>query len=278
MTASTCLAREQWVRATPFVPLSDREVLALARRRVGETKAAGGEPLVLFDIDGTLYDNRPRVLQILQDWIRQAPEAPEDLRVRLQALAPADLDYSVPDALERAGLSPADPAYARLVDAAEAFWKPRFFSNDYLELDICFPGAASYARALVARGASLFYVTGRDEPNMGEGTRRVLRRDGFPIDGRATLALKREWKESDAGHKLEVVRSLPAGRVAAVFDNEPSILVQTHAQLPDAMAIYRHSWCSDTPAPVVPGLYQLRAWDHADDTTERATLVRPAPR
>jgi hypothetical protein len=191
--------------------------------------------VVVFDLDGTLMDNRPRTLAILRElgqaWKTRAPKH----AARLLEVTDTSLSYLVKESLERLGI--VEP---ELVAEAEAFWKDRFFTDDALVHDVALPGAVEFAKACYERGAMLVYFTGRDLPLMGVGSFRSLRDLGFPIGViGAELVLKPEFSIPDETFKrMEVTRLEKLGEIVAAFDNEPgncNIFAETH---PNADSVF----------------------------------------
>ena len=178
--------------ATPF---SDRLLEADARRTqlrdVIRRAQAGDRPVVVFDLDGTLLDNRPRTVAILRELAHHCHE-----HEHAQPLHQATVDetvYSLTENLSRLGVHQDhhDPAFA--------FWKERFFHDDYMHHDVALPGAVDFVRTLYAAGANLVYLTGRDLPGMALGTFKSLRDEGFPIGGVGTeLVVKPDFDTPDA--------------------------------------------------------------------------------
>ena len=188
----------------------------VARSRKG---AGAPPPVVVFDLDGTLFDNRPRTLAILHElaaqWGERAPEAAEQLRgARLDQLA-----YLLTDSLANVGVTRTE-----LVGEAELFWRERFFVDAYLRYDVPLVGAVAFAKDCYAAGAQLVYFTGRDLPLMGSGTFSSLRDSGFPIGVVGTeLVLKPDAAMPDEAFKRMVGPDLArVGDVIAIFDNEPA--------------------------------------------------------
>src|SRR4029079_7590305 len=93
------------------------EGLALAAR-------AGQTGLVVFDLDSTLLDNRPRQARILREF-GQARSEPA-----LQACGPEHWDgWDIRVAMRNAGL--AEDRILALHQDAREFWKQRFFTSEY---------------------------------------------------------------------------------------------------------------------------------------------------
>jgi hypothetical protein len=174
--------------------------------------------VVVFDLDGTLMDNRPRTIAILRElghsWKARAPHHHE----RLVGATPESLSYLVKESLASIGV--VEP---ELVTEAEQFWKDRFFTDDALVHDVALPGAVGFARGCYERGAMLVYFTGRDLPLMGTGSFRSLKDLGFPIGVvGAELVLKPEFNIPDEEFKRKEVKRIERlGEIVAAFDNEP---------------------------------------------------------
>lgn len=184
--------------------------------------------VVVFDLDGTLMDNRPRTCAILhelgEDWRLHEPEIAQ----KLIAARPDDLAYLLSDSLNKLGVTRTE-----LVKQAEVFWRERFFVDGYLRHDVEVPGAAAFARACYERGGVLVYFTGRDLPMMGVGSFASLRDLGFPIGVPGTeLVLKPDANMPDEAFKRFAAPELArVGNVVAVFDNEPgncNVLAQAY--------------------------------------------------
>lgn len=197
--------------------------------------ARGDAPVLVFDLDGTLLDNRPRVTRILHEladaWRKERPASAEKLsRAKSEAIV-----YGLDENLLQLGLA----------DAAErqeafTFWKDRFFIDAYMKHDVAVPGARDFVSACYAAGATIVYLTGRDLPNMALGTFASLRDQGFPIGVVGTsLVTKPAFDIPDTVFKHDVAPSLSRhGRVIGVFDNEPAncnLLLEHH---PEAACVF----------------------------------------
>ena len=108
----------------------------------------------------------------------------------------------------------------------------------------------------------IVYLTGRDEPGMGDGTRAMLLRDGFPWETERThLLLKPAYGLPDLEHKINAAQFIRAhGELVASFENEPPNLVAIYEQFPDAMHVFVETVCSDHAAPAGRGLYRIRGF------------------
>jgi phosphoglycolate phosphatase-like HAD superfamily hydrolase len=266
---ATGLSRKEWVEACHFHDLTDEEVLREVAERVSRLKAekrgkSEGHPLVLLDLDSTLYEVQPRSLQILKEWL-QTDEASEFPRVKealTGQLSLAHIGYSLRDTFSSLGLS-LDWADARSAcDAAKRFWGERFFTDDYLKYDRPYPGAVEFTRKLYALGSEIVYLTGRDDPGMGEGTKKNLIRDGFPWDiDRTHLLMKPNTYLSDVEYKRGAADYIRKhGSLLASFENEPRNLVALYEVFPDAMHVFVDTVCSEHPAEACRGLYRIRGF------------------
>jgi hypothetical protein len=210
---------------------------------------SGGAPVVVFDLDGTLMDNRPRMVAILrelgEEWRRGHPHVASLLeRASLETVV-----YDFEASLERLGI--ADKALHLL---GLEFWKARFFNDPHLRHDVEVPGARAYVRALHDAGATVVYLTGRDLPNMALGTFARLRDLGFPIGLIGTeLVVKPTFHMSDMAFKRSVLPEFPRlGRLIASFDNEPAncnLFAQAYAE---CATLFVDTQCASDPPPLDP--------------------------
>ncbi len=182
-------------------------------------RAGEPAPVLVFDLDGTILDNRPRVARIFHELAEAWREAHPLEAERLAAARAEAIVYGVVDNLERLGVH--DRA---LQERASLFWRERFFTDAYMRYDVETPGARSFVCACYEAGATVVYLTGRDLPNMALGTFASLRDRGFPIGVVGTsLVTKPTFELPDAAFKDAVAPSLARhGHVVATFDNEPA--------------------------------------------------------
>lgn len=250
-------ARKEWVAACQFHDLSGRDVLQEVCRRIQDRH------IVILDLDSTLYEVSHRTYQILKEWI-SAPRSHRfpGIRSALLSLSLHQIGYSLRDTFQSLGLSLESPEIQAAWEEAKSFWRQRFFSNDYLCFDRPYPGAIAFVQEIHRRGARVIYLTGRDEPHMGSGTRKKLLEDGFPWGGENThLLMKASFETPDIAHKKSVQTKLATwGRVVASFENEPSNLVALYEIFPEAMHVFVDTICSDRPALPRAGLYRLKSF------------------
>lgn len=219
---------------------------------IDRSLADGVLPLLVFDLDSTLFSTAPRNLNILREFVTLHSEAHPNLRQLTSAVGVEDMGWNVHDDLMRLGVDDKD-----LLRALKSFWFERFFSDDYLLHDTPLPGAVEYVEACHQRGALIYYLTGRHVGGMEVGTVRALTQQGFPFwHGRCVLHLKPSFEMNDRSFKddaLEDIRSYK-GRVVATFENEPGNANMFAQAFPDALhylLLTIHSPRAESPSPAL---------------------------
>jgi beta-phosphoglucomutase-like phosphatase (HAD superfamily) len=212
-------------------------------------------PVVVFDLEGTVFDNRPRILQILKEYADQdlksvRPEAAQ----KISALTPQLIQYMLADTLQKAGVTE-----EAVVNNAAVFWSQRFFADDYLRYDAPVPGAVNFVRALYSAGARIVYLSGRDAPRQLIGTVRALRDHGFPIGIQGTeLILKPSLQVVDAQYKQQATNYLRHfGKVIAAFDTEPANVNVYKRAFADASVILVSAPHTPNAPPLLAGIELL---------------------
>ena len=190
---------------------------ALLDQILGEIEGkSAAHPVLVFDLDSTLFNNGPRTRQILIE-VALEDETLRPLHPKLQAL-PNELPYLVTDTLKLLGLEGGDQS-----DRFVKGWLQRFFTDTYCVFDQPYLGAVEFVNEAARRGATVVYLTGRDAPRMAVGTTESLRRSGFPIaTPGALLIMKPASQMEDEAFKrtaLDAIHRL--GTVVATFENEP---------------------------------------------------------
>jgi beta-phosphoglucomutase-like phosphatase (HAD superfamily) len=228
----------------------------LLERVRGAVTAQLAPPQVVFDLDSTVIHTGPRHLAILREFA-----ARDDAPPRLRALA-AELT------MERMGWNPLTLLREHAAIGPEQekqlrrFWFSRFLSATHLHHDVPLPGAVDYVRALHAAGARVVYLTGRDEPGMGEGTRSSLRALGFPLDDpRSCLHCKPRPDEDDAAYKRRVALELVAlGPVLGAFENEPRNANIFREVFVEAEVFWLDTVCSPSAPPLAGGIHRITSF------------------
>lgn len=217
--------------------------LASVVKRCRETQ--GTAPVVVFDLDGTLFDNGPRTWQILIDFAEATGHTA--LREALDALPRTGLPYLLRDTLARCGLTD-----AALAEDALAFWRQRFFTDEFQRFDEPVHGAVRFVQALFEAGATIAYLSGRDAPNMLVGCAAALRRHRFPVGiPRTAIVLKHAFEDADIDFKREAVDFVGTlGDVVATFDNEPAMCNLFAGRWPQASHWFVHTAHAPNPPPL----------------------------
>ncbi len=252
--------REAWVENSEFHELTDRELLNAVISDVKQAIAAERRPVVVFDLDSTLFHVAPRTFAILSEWLKtEGPNHAESVQ-RLSQFAVQDLGYSVKDLWLKAKLDDESGPEGDALRAAKKYWQERFFSHNYLRHDEPMPGAVEFANAVFDAGSSIFYVTGRDTPSQGFGTLEQLAHHGFPTEERRTrVVLKPRRHMDDREYKSGVIRTSVKnhGVLIANFENEPKNLVAMAEAEPKAKHVFVQTVSSESAAPSGSGLYRI---------------------
>ena len=226
--------------------LGGRERSDLLRSIVRASERHRGQqpPVLVFDLDGTLLDNRPRFVRILHELAESWAATHPELSKKLECVTAEQIVYGLRENLVALGID--DPS---VEEEAFEFWKARFFVDAYMKYDVATKGAVELANESYRAGATLVYLTGRDLPNMAVGTFASLRDLGFPIGVVGTaLVTKPAFEIPDADFKREVAPNLDRhGRVEATFDNEPAntnLFIEHHPQARNVFLDTHHA-----PAP-----------------------------
>lgn len=238
------------VSAAPAAATQSRyqpEALRTLLQRSDELAREGRRPVVMFDLDDTLINTRERNLRILQDFAATIQDTNPDEAAKIRTLQADQIQYLLADTLKIVGVTD-----AALLQKASDFWLSKFFTNEYCARDVQNPGAALYLHLLARAGAKIVYLTGRDEPRMGDGTREALRRNRFPMrPDQAVLMLKPDKSIDDLQFKISQYPTVAAmGEVIGVFENEPANINSMADAFPSAQAIFLDTIHS--PKPDVP--------------------------
>lgn len=213
--------------------------------------------MVLFDLDGTLYDNRPRTMRIVHAFAAQLPPSHAQDAQRIRGMNYRELEYRLDESLQPLGVS------ASVIEQVEAAWRARFFTDAACSDDIPVAGSVHYVRRCLDLGATVVYLTGRDIPGMLLGTSRTLRDDGFPIGvPRVELVMKPSFEEGDVAFKERLLPSLDElGRVVASFDNEPANCNLFRRRWPEAFTVFLDTQRAPGSPPLDSGVHTVRDFE-----------------
>ena len=112
--------RDDWKQASHFHDLTEAEVLREVARRVAEVRVAGRMPIVLLDLDSTLYEVGPRTHRILQEWL-DTPDSTRfpGVRRELERLEQAHVGYSLRDTFAALGMSASEAEVQQAISVME---------------------------------------------------------------------------------------------------------------------------------------------------------------
>lgn len=275
---------DEWIEASGFIDLSASEIIERTTQKIASKNQAGQKKeLIVFDLDSTLFDISGRTFHIIKDWVVSAEsEQFQKLRISLSALKLNHVGYSLTEIFQKLGIfefDREDDGEENTQDGIQKlreFWKLHFFSNNYLECDKPYQGSEAFVKALYDLGVDILYLTGRDEINMGLGTRQSLRRFGFPSDHeRVHIRLKPHFEVPDLEYKRSVVRALKEKwNPLLTFENEPINLCMFRSELPITTHVFVQTVSSQRPAPVQEGLVRLRSFEPLEPVLKQALKIQ----
>lgn len=254
---SMSVSRSQPMTMSPAVPTaySKGRDIPLAEQRdildraLAQARGAAPRGIAVFDLDSTLFDNRPRQARILREY-----GAAHGIAALAAARPEHWQSWSIEAAMRAAGCS--EPDIAAHARPAKRFWGERFFTSEYCVDDIAIPGAAAFLDEMRGTGSQIAYVTGRHVV-MGPGTIACMKTCGFPVpdDARVHLVLKPTLELGDDAWKIEAYKILDRlGDVACAFDNEPSHVNGYAARYIGALCVHLATDDSGREIPLAPSV------------------------
>ncbi|MBX2883654.1 MAG: hypothetical protein KTR32_27125 [Granulosicoccus sp.] len=213
--------------------------------------------LVLFDLDSTLLDNRPRSAYIMREFA-----AERNLPLLAEATPEHFPTWSAHNSMRLLGLTESDAN--QIIDGYLEFWASRFFTSDYCSLDVPINGAVNFVRAVHRAGGIVTYLTGRDE-TMRAGTLSSLEKHGFVLSGteQSYLIMKSEAEISDDDYKKNALQKIvQRATVAAAFDNEPTHINSYREVFPDSICVHLDTDHSMRHVRLLPGIVSISDFEH----------------
>ena len=187
--------------------MTHASILDQILNRVTELQASGRISLCVFDLDSTLFNVTGRNRRIIRAFaaLEHVQEKYPEQAALLNRARFQETDWGIREALMREGLQGTPEFFLEIRE----FWSQHFFSNNYLGEDRPYDGAVEYVQELHQAGCQIAYLTGRDEPRMGQGTRNSLKYWKFPDESKGCrLILKPHQKLDDAEFKAQVIQTL----------------------------------------------------------------------
>lgn len=233
-------------RVRPDWPQTLQAILSRAR-------SVGPAGVVAFDLDSTLFDNRPRQARIVREFGRAHGLS------ALDACAAAHFDsgFDMKGALVNCGLSKEEAE--TVLPAVRGFWLERFFTSEYCVEDDAIEGAAAFLREVTETAVRIAYLTGRPA-TMREGTLTSIARHGFPPpdDTQVWLLMKPSPKDNDDAFKRRAHAELGTlGTVIAAFDNEPTHANDYRQRFPEATVVHLATDHSGRPVTLDPSIVSV---------------------
>ncbi len=212
---------------------------------------------VLFDLDSTLLNNRPRSVAIMREFAESTNQP------LLSQAAPKHFPtWSARDSMVLMGIPEVEAD--GLLDEYLEFWAPRFFSSEYCVHDVDIVGAVKFVNAVDESEGEVIYLTGRDE-TMRAGTTSSLLSLGFPPPGtnNTSLVMKPNANDSDDTYKRDKLESLSAsGNIAAAFDNEPAHINSYRSVFPNTLCVHLDTDHSMREVRLLDGIVSIKDFDH----------------
>ncbi len=222
--------------------------LSTILRRIRATPA----PVVIFDLDSTVFDTGSRNLGLVRQWAGAGLWAE-----RAAAMTAEEFGWDAAAPLISRGASAEEVADFR------TYWRAHFFTDDAVVLDTPAPGSAAFVREVHSDGAHVVYLTGRHVGGMEIGTVKALTRHGYPMwRPRVSVVLKPNFHLDDKRFKAMTLPEIGGlGTVVATFDNEPGNCNAFQAQWPDALNVLFGSVCSPEAETPDPALIRLATFE-----------------
>ncbi len=230
--------------------MSPHRPILEAIERLKTRPAHAPRPIAVYDLDSTLFCTGPRNLAIA----RAFSEYRHELRPFVDRLEAHRMGWNVMADLQEAGF--ADEA---ILTELRHFWRATFFTDHFVKMDGVYPGTVELVHVLRNAGCLTYYLTGRDDPGMRQGTLHALESAGFPLPSEdVILHLKPTWEEDDLAFKTQVFEDLRAlGEVVLAFENEPANANGFLRAFPSATVVLHATIHAPDPVPLDPGIHVL---------------------
>lgn len=221
-----------------------------AIERLKTRPADAPRPIAVYDLDSTLFCTGPRNLAIA----RAFSEFRHQLRPFVDQLEPHRMGWNVMADLQELGFT--DKA---ILTELRHFWRATFFTDHFVKMDSVYPGAVELVKTVRKAGCLTFYLTGRDDPGMRQGTLQALASAGFPMPAEdVVLRLKPTWEEDDLAFKTQLFDELRAlGEVVLAFENEPANANRFLHAFPTATVVLHATIHAPDPEPLDAGVHVL---------------------
>ena len=231
--------------------------------QIVKQRQAGQQPLAVFDLDNTLFEVTPRSQKILNTLLAELKSQWPAECEALQALPLKTTDWGIEPLRERGAQKLGRPLAPDFWAVLFKKWRQLFFSNDFLLDDRPYDGAVEYVQQLHTQGVQIYYLTGRNNKNMWQGTLDSLQQWKFPVQLKgANLHLKPKSHYKDDEFKARFLEQLshPHGEVW-FFENEALILQVAGQRVPDVNLVFMNTTHSGR-APEPTHLLQISSFQN----------------
>lgn len=197
-------------------------------------------PLVVFDLDSTLFDLTLRLEKSLID-IASEPLIQEkfpNVIPYFKNIKIEKQDWGFVEVLQRAGV---DHDHFELFKTVRLFWVEKFFSNEYIHYDKPYEGSMDFVQKVDQLKVPIVYLTGRDYKRMELGTREVLKKWNFPLDDKnSRLVMKPDRGMDDAIFKRDWIQEHIQKTKTSMFlfENEPVNINIVAKTFPDVELVF----------------------------------------
>lgn len=242
--------------------MSPRHPILEALERLKTRPEGAPQPIAVYDMDSTLFCTGPRNLAIA----RAFSEFRHELRPFVDRLEAHRMGWNVMSDLQELGF-----ADKGILTELRHFWRATFFTDHFVKMDSVYPGAVDLVKAVRRAGCLTYYLTGRDDPGMRQGTLHALETAGFPRPAEdVLLRLKPTWEEDDLAFKTKLFDELRRlGEVVLVFENEPANANRFLQAFPAATVILHDTIHAPDPEPLAASVHVLKTlegdWIHCSD-------------
>lgn len=271
-----------WVAASKFIKASAAQIMDQLEKRVVAMAASGKRPVVIFDLDSTLFNNGTRQAVIAHEFASAFANDPVigSEAKKLAGFQAANTTFSNDAMVRSCGVDTSTELGQKVFKAYDEFWRARFFDNGYVKHDTAYANAAAQVQRIYKATEKfpenlrvhVVYLTGRHkafttqdpkekpfEAGMEQGTRETIVRDGLPLDpSRVTLMMKDNFFEKDADFKGRVKAQVNAlGEVVGAFDNEPGNVAVFVRDYPRCMPVLVYTIASEKLAQPVRNAFKF---------------------
>lgn len=233
------------------IPIKHRKASEIYNKIKDLSLAKKNNPLVIFDLDSTLFDVAPRLEKVLTD-IGLEPVMQEKFPRAVpyfKNIKTQRQDWGFVEVLQRAGVAHDNHDLFKTV---RQLWIEKFFSNEYIHFDVPYQGSVEFVRKIEQLKVPIVYLTGRDIKRMERGSREVLLKWNFPLDDKSSrLVLKPDREMNDAFFKRDWIHNHIANNKSPVFlfENEPVNINLIAKELPDVELVFFDSTHSRKETP-----------------------------